>query len=101
MADRDDYIDKVVVVAIAHRTADGTRRTEQFAGTIDRFLDQDGEEAMVLMCADGVERAFPWQEEALEAVEPGLYRLNDSGASIRDPDYVIQFAVEDGSEAES
>ena len=96
MAAREDYVDKVVVVGIAHHADDGTRCAEQFVGTIDRFLDQDGEETMVLMCSDGVERPFPWNEDALEPVEPGLYRLNDGGASVRDPDYVIQFAAEDG-----
>ena len=101
MPGRDDYVGKVVVVGIAHVAADGSRRAEQYAGTIDRFLDQDGEEAMVLLCHDAVERAFPWDAEALEPVEPGLYRLNDGGATIRDPDYVMQFAVRDGDTEDS
>ena len=47
---------------------------------------------------DAVERAFPWDPESLEEVEPGNYRLNEEGTVIRDPDYVMQFVVDEGEE---
>ena len=92
-SDPSNYIDKVVVVGIAHVGADGAERHEQFAGTIDRFMGEGEDAAVVLLCHDGVERAFPWDPENLSAVDPGVYRLNADGATIRDPDYVMQFAV--------
>ena len=94
-ADLASYLEKVVVVGIAHVDATGAERHEQFAGTIDRFMGEGEDAAVVLLCHDGVERAFPWDPENLSAVEPGTYRLNDDGATIRDPDYVMQFAVHD------
>ena len=92
-ADPDSYLDKVVVVGIAHIGADGSERREQFAGAIDRFMGEGEDAAVVLLCHDGVERAFPWDPDTLSEVEPGTYRLNDDGAMIRDPDYVMQFVV--------
>jgi ribosomal protein L19 len=95
---RDDYVGAVVVVGISFVTKDGGERRQQYAGTIDRFQGEGEDEAVILLCHDAVERAFPWDSENLSDVEPGNYRLNDEGTVVRDPDYVMQFVVHEDSE---
>ena len=98
MSAAEDYIGAVVVVGIAFTGGEGGARRQQYAGTIDRIQGEGEDAAVILLCHDGVERAFPWDPESLEEVEPGNYRLNDDGAVIRDPDYVMQFVVDEGEE---
>ena len=96
--DRDDYVGAVVVVGISFVGKGGGERREQYAGTIDRFQGEGEDAAVVLLCHDAVERAFPWDAENLSEVEPGSYKLNDDGAVVRDPDFIMQFVVHDESE---
>ena len=93
-----DYVGAVVVVGIAFVGGEGGERSQQFAGTIDRFQGEGEDASVILLCHDGVERAFPWDPENLQEVEPGNYRLNDEGTVVRDPDYVMQFVVHEDSE---
>ena len=90
-----DYVGAVVVVGLTFVGADGAERREQYAGTIDRFSGEGEDVAVVLICHDGVERAYPWDPDTLSEVEPGTYKLNDDGAVVRDPDYIMQFVVHD------
>jgi hypothetical protein len=94
----EDFVGAVVVVGISHVGKDGSERREQYAGTIDRFVGDGDEAGVVLICHDGVERAVPWDPDNLSEVEPGTYRLNDDGAVVRDPDYIMQFVVHEDSE---
>ena len=97
--DNADYVGAVVVVGISFVGKDGREeRRQQYAGTIDRFTGEGEDAAVVLLCHDAVERALPWNPESLEEVEPGSYRLNDDGAVVRDPDYIMQFVVHDEGE---
>jgi hypothetical protein len=93
-----DHIGAVIVVGISFVAKDGSERREQHAGTVDRFVGEGENAGVVLICHDGVERAFPWDPENLSEVEPGTYRLNDDGAVVRDPDYIMQFVVHEDSE---
>lgn len=95
---RDEYLGAVVVVGISRVGGEGGRRRQQYAGTIDRFQGEGGDATMVLLCHDAVERAFPWDPEHLQEVEPGRYRLNDDGVVVQDPHYVMQFVVHEGDE---
>ena len=96
--DRSDYVGAVVVVGLSFVGEDGSERRQQYAGTIDRFQGEGEDAAVILLCHDAVERAFPWDPENLSEVEPGSYKLNDDGAVVRDPDYIMQFVVHDESE---
>ena len=97
--DNGDYVGAVVVVGISFVGKDGSElRRQQHAGTIDRFQGEGEDAAVVLLCHDAVERAFPWDPDNLSEVEPGSYRLNDDGAVVRDPDYIMQFVVHDDAE---
>ena len=93
-----DYVGAVVVVGIAFVGGKDGDRRQQYAGTIDRFAGEGDEASVILLCHDAVERAFPWDPESLEEVEPGTYRLNEDGATVRDPDYIMQFVVHDDGE---
>ena len=98
-ADDDaDYVGAVVVVGLSFVDKKGGERRQQYAGTIDRFQGEGEDAAVILLCHDAVERAFPWDPENLSEVEPGSYKLNDDGAVVRDPDYIMQFVVHDESE---
>ena len=90
--DNADHVGAVVVVGISFVGKDGERR-QQYAGTIDRFQGEGEDAAVILLCHDAVERAFPWDPDNLSEVEPGSYKLNDDGAVVRDPDYIMQFVV--------
>jgi len=94
---RDEFLGAVVVVGISFVGGE-SERSQQYAGTIDRFQGEGEDAAMILRCHDGVERAFPWDPENLQDVEPGRYKLNDDGAVVQDPDYVMQFVVHEGEE---
>ena len=93
----DDYLGAVLIVGIFHSGKEGDR-AERYAGTIDRFVGEGEERGVVLICHDGVERAFPWDAEAVEELEPGSYKLHEGGPVVRDPDYIMQFSVEDDGE---
>ncbi len=97
-ADDADYVGAVVVVGLTFVDKDGAERRQQYAGTIDRFQGEGEDAAMILLCHDAVERAFPWDPENLSEVEPGSYKLNDDGAVVRDPDYIMQFVVHEDDE---
>jgi hypothetical protein len=91
--DRDEFLGAVVVVGISFVGGEGGERRQQYAGTIDRFQGEGEDATMILLCHDALERAFPWDPENLQEVEPGRYKLNDDGAVVQDPDYVMQFVV--------
>ena len=88
-----DFLDKVLVVGIFTTSKAGETR-DFHVGNIDRFVNEGTEdEGVVLLCHDAVERAFPWDIEAVSSLEPGDYRFGDG--MVRDPDYMIQFTVAD------
>ena len=82
----------------------GAERREAYIGRIREIRLEEGRfeslddgsqgEMMLVECHDGEVREYPYDPDALEPADPGLYELPD-GATIENPDYEMHWRIKE------
>ena len=85
---------KVVLVSIRRINAEGEEAAEAFFGTVQ----SQSENTVQLRLDDGELRSLPYDEDAYEPAERGVYKLED-GSVCEDPDFTVSWVVYTDEEA--
>lgn len=84
----EQMIGKLVMVGVTRYGNDGRLEDrQQYAGTVLRINIDEG--VVLSDDVDGHERYLPPLLEQYLAAEPGAYRMQSSGTTVVDPDYLV------------
>jgi hypothetical protein len=90
---------KRILVGITREHASGEVSQEQFVG-VARIKDANELCLIVIECAGGEAREYPFDNRALTKAAPGEYRLRSTGEIVNNPDYLMTWAVNEGKPKE-
>ncbi|MES2136728.1 MAG: hypothetical protein V4502_06670 [Pseudomonadota bacterium] len=90
---------KRILVGITREHVSGKVSQEQFVG-VARIEDGNDLCLIVIECADGETREYPFDNRALTKAAPGEYRLRSSGEIVNNPDYLMTWIVSEGKPEE-
>jgi hypothetical protein len=98
----DDLVGASMVVGLTFVENDQSERYETYAGHVretraadDGFNsldDNSNPPVIVIECHDGETREFPFDNEAIEPADPGIYKLPD-GTTVENPDYQMLWRI--------
>ena len=97
--DLDQQIGKTALVGLTWVAADESQTHQQFGGAITGFVTEGRETPLVkIECDDGVTRSYPWNESVVTTASPGEYTLAATQKVYIDPDYLMQFSIQQNAQ---